>query len=211
MSAGLAQPRNAHFDRVRNTVFGILLAGYVLSFFHRTAPAAIAGDLTQAFAINSAVLGTLAATYFFVYTLLQVPVGVLADTLGPRIIVTVGALIAGAGSLLFGEAPTWELAGIGRTLVGIGVSVTFIALLKTIAVWFPANRFATMNGIALFAGNLGAVSAGAPLAWLVTVSSWRTVFVALGFLSIALGLATWVIVRDTPEQSGLPPVHATSP
>ena len=29
-------------------------------------------------------LGTLAATYFYVYTVLQVPVGVLADTLGPR-------------------------------------------------------------------------------------------------------------------------------
>jgi sugar phosphate permease len=211
MSAGLAQSRNAHFDRARNTVFGILLAGYVLSFFHRTAPAAIAEDLTQAFAINSAVLGTLAATYFFVYTLLQVPVGVLADTLGPRVIVTVGALIAGAGSLLFGQAPTWELAGIGRTLVGIGVSVTFIALLKTIAVWFPSDRFATMNGVALFAGNLGAVSAGAPLAWLVTVSSWRSVFAILGLLSIALGIATWLFVRDTPEERGFLPVHAARP
>ncbi|HWN44041.1 MAG TPA: MFS transporter, partial [Thermoanaerobaculia bacterium] len=52
--------------------------------FHRTAPAAIAGELANAFSINAAVLGTLAATYFYVYTLLQVPVGVLADTLGPR-------------------------------------------------------------------------------------------------------------------------------
>jgi sugar phosphate permease len=107
------------------------------------------------------------------------------------------------------------LAGIGRTLVGIGVSVTFIALLKTIAVWFPADRFATMNGIALFAGNLGAVSAGAPLAWLVTVSSWRSVFAILGLLSIALGIATWLFVRDTPEKRGFPAVHtpraATTP
>src|SRR4030095_13015195 len=122
MSSGPAHPRNTTFDpafiRTRNAIFGVLLAGYVLSFFHRTAPAAIAGDLTQAFGINGAVLRTLAATYFFVYTLLQVPVGVLADTLGPRIIVTAGALIAGAGSLLFAQAPTWELAGIGRTLVG---------------------------------------------------------------------------------------------
>ncbi len=198
------------FDRTRIAILGILLAGFVLSFFHRTAPAAIAGELTQAFAINSAVLGTLAATYFFVYTLLQIPVGVLADTLGPRVIVTGGALVAGAGSLLFGLAPTWEVAAIGRTLVGIGVSVAFIALLKTIAVWFPAHRFATLNGVAQFAGNLGAVIAGAPLAWIVTVASWRTVFVGLGVLSMALAAASWIIVRDRPEQRGFPPVHAPS-
>lgn len=209
MAAEPPVTRNASFERARNTIFGILLAGFVLSFFHRTAPAAIAGELTQAFAINSAVLGTLAATYFFVYTLLQIPVGVLADTLGPRMIVTVGALIAGAGSLLFGLAPTWEVAAIGRTLVGIGVSVAFIALLKTIAVWFPANRFATLNGVVQFAGNLGAVIAGAPLAWIVTVGSWRSVFVALGVLSVALGAAAWIVVRDRPEQRGFPPVHAT--
>lgn len=211
MNADPMATTDARFNRTRNTIFGILLAGFVLSFFHRTAPAAIAGELTSAFAINSTVLGTLAATYFFVYTLLQIPVGVMADTLGPRLIVTVGALIAGAGSLLFGLAPTWELAAIGRTLVGIGVSVAFISLLKISAVWFPANRFATLVGVVQFTGNLGAVVAGAPLAWLVTVASWRTVFVGLGLLSIAMGIAAWIIVRDTPQQRAFAPVHAALP
>ena len=211
MPAAHPQTSTAGFNRTRNTIFGILLAGFVLSFFHRTAPAAIAGELTSAFAISSTVLGTLAATYFFVYTLLQVPVGVMADTLGPRLIVTVGALVAGAGSLLFGLAPSWEWAAVGRTLVGIGVSVSFISLLKVSAVWFPANRFATLVGIVQFAGNLGAVIAGAPLAWLVTFASWRIVFVGLGLLSIAMAVAAWTIVRDRPELRGFPPVQATPP
>ncbi len=82
--------------------------------------------------------------------------------------------------------------GAGRTLVGIGVSVAFIAILKISAVWFPANRFATLNGFTMFAGNLGAVIAGAPLAWIVTQASWRTVFVGLAALSTARGIATWI-------------------
>lgn len=197
----------ARFTRTRAVVFGIVLASFVLSFFHRTAPAAIAGELTRAFAINAATLGTLAATYFYVYTLLQIPVGVLADTLGPRRILAAGSLLAGAGSLAFALAPTWELAAIGRTIVGIGVSVAFIAILKISAVWFPANRFATLNGITMFAGNAGAVVAGAPLAWLVTQASWRTVFVGLAVLSAALGLATWLKVRDRPQDLGFPAVN----
>ena len=197
--------------QTRRMVFGLALASFVLSFVHRTAPAAIAGELTQAFAISGAVLGTLAATYFYVYTLLQVPVGVLADTLGPRKILAAGSAIAAVGSLLFALAPVWEIAAVGRTLVGIGVSVAFIAILKVSAVWFPAERFATLAGVTMFAGNLGAVAAGAPLAWIVTFASWRTVFVALALLSALLAIATWLRVRDRPEELGFPPVHAAPP
>lgn len=195
----------------RNLAFGLALAGFVLSFVHRTAPAAIAGELTRSFSIGSAVLGTLAATYFYVYTLLQVPVGVLADTLGPRRLMSYGAAIAAAGSLLFALAPVWEVAAVGRTLVGIGVSVAFISTLKVSAVWFPPQRFATLNGVTMFAGNLGAVVAGAPLAWLVTYTSWRTVFVALALLSAALAIATWMFVRDRPPASGAPDASAAAP
>ena len=193
--------------RARRVVYGIVLASFVLSFFHRTAPAAIASELTRAFAISSAVLGTVAATYFYVYTVLQIPVGVLADTLGPRRLLSAGSMVAGVGSLLFALAPTWEVAAAGRTLVGVGVSVAFIAILKITAVWFPASRFATLNGVTMFAGNLGAVIAGAPLAWVVTWASWRAVFVGLAVLSLALGVATWLIVRDRPEDRGLDAVN----
>lgn len=189
----------------------MVLGSYVLSFFHRTAPASIAGELTRSFDIPRAVLGTLAATYFYVYTLLQVPVGVLADTYGPRRLLTAGSLVAGVGSLAFALAPVWEIAAAGRTLVGVGVSVAFIAVLKVNAVWFPSDRFATASGAAMFAGNLGAVAAGAPLAWLVTRASWRSVFVALAALSVAFGIASWLLVRDRPEDDGFPPVNPSRP
>ncbi|HKU87010.1 MAG TPA: MFS transporter [Casimicrobiaceae bacterium] len=207
----MPNPASTSFVTARRVVFGIALASYVLSFFHRTAPAAIAGELTRAFEIGGAVLGTLAATYFYVYTILQVPVGVLADTLGPRRILAAGSLIAGLGSLLFGLAPAWEMAALGRTLVGVGVSVAFIAILKICAVWFPADRFATVVGITMFAGNLGAVIAGAPLAWLVAQTSWRAVFVALGVLSMLLALGAWWRIRDRPEQMGFTAVRGIAP
>jgi sugar phosphate permease len=201
-------PPDPRFVRARRGIFALVLASYVLSFFHRTAPAAIAAELTRAFSISGAVLGTLAATYFYVYTLLQIPVGVLADTLGPRRILAWGSLVAGAGSLLFALAPRWEVAAAGRTLVGVGVSVAFIGILKVSAVWFPANRFATLNGFTMLAGNMGAVVAGAPLAWAVGLASWRAVFAGLALLSAAIGLAIWLGVRDRPEALGFAPVEA---
>ncbi|MEO8486682.1 MAG: MFS transporter [Betaproteobacteria bacterium] len=201
----------ASFVRARRWIFAFALASYVLSFFHRTAPAAIAGELQRAFEISGAVLGTVAATYFVVYTLLQVPVGILADTIGPRRLLAGGSLVAGLGSLVFALAPSWTVAAAGRTLVGVGVSVAFIAILKLNAAWFEPRRFATITGVTMFAGNLGAVAAGAPLAFVATHASWRAVFVALGLVSLVLAVGSWRRVRDRPEALGFPPVAGGMP
>ena len=72
-----------HF-RLRWTAFVIVGLAYVLSFFHRFAPASISGELQKAFQTSGAELGGLAAMYFYVYTAMQIPTGILADTLGPR-------------------------------------------------------------------------------------------------------------------------------
>ena len=149
--------------RRRWLMLGVVASAYVLSFFQRFAPAGIAQDLAAAFQTSATSLGVLAATYFYVYTVMQIPTGILADTLGPRRILALGGIIGGLGSFLFGMAPSLDAALLGRTLIGLGVSVTFIAMLKLIAVWFEENRFATMVGVCMLVGNMGSVLAGAPL------------------------------------------------
>lgn len=171
--------------------YAILIALFMLSFFHRVAPAAVAGELQRSLDIGGTGLGALAATYFYVYFLMQVPTGVLADTLGARRVVTVGALVAAAGSLVFASAHSLATAMAGRALVGLGVSVFFICMLKVAADTFGQRRFATATGVGVFAGNMGAVLAAAPLAWLVGVGSWRAVFAGSGVLFVILALTAW--------------------
>ncbi len=190
-------PQRKHLWQ-RYLALGAVVAAYALSFFHRFAPAGIAQDLALAFHTSAASLGVLAATYFYVYTLLQVPTGVLVDTLGPRRVLLMGGVVAGIGSVMFGMAQSLDAALVGRTVVGLGVSVTFIAMLKIIAVSFDEHRFATLVGASMLVGNLGSVLAGAPLTLLAQYSGWRGVFVAAGVLSLLLGLACWALVKDLP-------------
>lgn len=202
--------QNRLLVRLRWTAFLLIACSYVLVFFHRTAPAAIAGELTRDFAVGPASLGILAASYFWIYTLMQIPTGVLMDTLGPRRIVASGGVVAGIGSIVFAQADSLFVAVVGRTLVGLGVSFPFLALLKINAAWFPESRFATMSGLTQFIGNLGAAIAATPLAWLVGLVSWRAVFVSLGVLSVLLAVLTWLHVRDRPEHAGLPSLRELS-
>ena len=188
--------------RLRLIILAVVVAAYVLSFFQRFAPAGIAQDLAAAFQTSAASLGVLAATYFYVYTIMQVPTGILVDTLGPRRILLLGGMVAGGGSLLFGMADSLDAALVGRTLIGLGVSVTFIAMLKLIAVWFEEHRFATVVGVSMLIGNLGSVLAGAPLSALAQATGWRGVFIGVGMVSLALGILAWILVRDRPSAKG---------
>ncbi len=188
-------------SRLRWLVLALGGAAFFLSFFHRVAPGAIAHDLTAAFDVSGAALGALAATYFYVYALMQLPTGVLADTLGPRKVLAAGGFLAGAGSLLFATADSLAAATAGRTLVGLGVSVAWICVMRINANWFDERRFATATGWANVVGILGAFAATAPLAWLVTVVSWRAVFAGVGLISVGVALLTLWKLQDAPAHA----------
>ncbi|HEV7821909.1 MAG TPA: MFS transporter, partial [Burkholderiales bacterium] len=186
----------------RASAIALTCCAFFISFFHRVSTGSIAGELQHEFAIGAAALGTLGATYFYVYALMQVPSGVLADTLGPRVTLALGMLIAGIGSIAYGLAGSFATAAIARTLAGLGVSVVFVCMLKLCADWFHERRFATAVGAANVAGIAGALFATAPLAWLITIVSWRSVFVTVGVASLILALAIWLFVREAPVAAG---------
>ncbi len=193
--------------RRRWLALGVVACAFIISYFQRFAPVGIAPDLAAAFHTSAASLGILAATYFYVYTIMQVPTGILADTLGPRRVLLLGGLMAGAGSILFGAAPSLEVALVARILVGLGVSVVFIALLKIIAAWFEESRFATLTGTCIVVANLGAMLAGAPLSALAQTAGWRAAFVGVGVFSLLIAAACWWLVRDHPDGEQAPRFH----
>ena len=200
---------SARYRRLRWTAYALGALAFILSFFHRVAPGAIAADLRGTFDTSATVLGFIAALYFYPYAAMQLPSGVLADSIGPRKLFTAGSIVAGAGSLLFAFAPSvaWLLAG--RALVGLGVAVAFISVLKLIASWYSEREFGTWVGVLMMLGNLGAVLAAYPLAWVAQQVSWRAVFAVAGCISLGTALCIWLWVRDHPREAGLPSVHGT--
>jgi predicted MFS family arabinose efflux permease len=183
----------------RLTGFVLGAAAYLIGLFHRAAPATIAADLAQSFETSAAALGILAATYYWVYTAMQIPSGILADTLGPRRLLAGGGLIVAGGAALFAVAPSFGVAASGRVLVALGSSVAFVACLKLIASWYDARIFATLTGVVVLVGNLSSAAAGGPFAWLLQSFGWREVVLALAVASLLVAIASWVLVDELPR------------
>jgi MFS family permease len=175
---------------------------YLIGFFHRLAPAVMTQELMRDFGISAGALGNLSGFYFYSYWLMQIPTGILADTWGPRRLLTFGALGSAAGAVVFGLAPNPAWAGAGRLLIGGSVAVAFVVNLKMAAHWFPAGYFSMISGIALLAGIIGAVTAGVPLRLLVDAFGWRPVIVGTAAATGALAVLIWAVVRDDPRALG---------
>jgi predicted MFS family arabinose efflux permease len=175
------------------------LAGYFVSYVYRSVNAIIGPELAREFGLSAGGLGLLTGIYFFAFAAFQLPLGLLLDRYGPRRVNATLLLVAAAGGLWFSLAPSAEQLTAARALIGLGVSGCLMSSLTAFALWYPAERMATMNGIAFASGMLGALTATVPLELLLRVLHWREVFYGIVALTLAVSLTLFLFV---PERSG---------
>jgi len=183
-------------------VYSAFAAAYLLSYLFRTANAVISPELSRELALNPSALGLLTSVYFLAFAAMQLPVGMLLDRYGPRRVEPVLLVFASLGSFLFAAAETILGLTLARALIGLGVCACLMAPLKAIATWYPAEKQASLSGWIMVAGATGILAATAPLEFALRYTSWRIVFVALGFCTLAAAVAIWWRVPDIPKPQG---------
>lgn len=192
--------------RRRWVAFAALVSVYGLVSVYRLSTAVLADDLSAAFDVTGAQLGTLHASFFYIYALLQLPAGVLADRLGSRKTVAVGGVVMSVGGLGFAAADSYLTAFLGRALIGLGGGLLFVAILRFCANWFRPDEFGRMNGITIAVAGLGGILATTPLALAVGALGWRETIAAISVAGLGLALAGFVLARDSPAAAGLEPI-----
>jgi len=192
--------------RFRWLIFLVLALAYFIVYFHRLSLSVVANDLIQAFQTTAGGMGFLGSIYFYCYAAMQFPAGLLSDSLGPRKSVTFFLIIASAGSILFGFAPTIKVAYLSRVMVGVGVSMVFIPTMKILSQWFRAHEFAFMTGILNAIGGLGVLAATWLLAIMTALLGWRVSFELIGAGTFIIVALVWLIVRDRPEDKDWPSI-----
>ncbi len=179
-------------------LWAVLVLPYTVVYFHRLAIGVLREDLALEFALTATAFAQIGAAYFYTYAALQIPAGILSDSLGPRRTVTVAALITALGTAVFALASSAEALFVGRMVIGIGVSTVFVAILKVLAVWFDEGEFATLTGLTAGVGTLGAIGAQTPLYLASQRWGWRAAFLAVALFSVLAAVLCYTIVRDRP-------------
>ena len=187
----------------RLRLFAVFAAGYFVSFLFRGVNLGFAPFLTRELGFSASDLGTLTSMYFLGFAGAQIPAGVLLDHYGPRRVTACVMLLAAAGIFLFGSASSLSMMMVGRLLIGVGVSVCLGGAFKATAQYFPVTQLTLINGLVMAVGGLGGVAVGAPLTWLLTVTTWRSVCMGLAILTAVVAASIWLFApapRETHQQ-----------
>ena len=142
---------------------------FVLFQFYAAYFGEIVAGLMHSYRLNAFYAGLLASSYYYIYTLLQAPAGLLVDRFGARRLLTLGACGLSVGCLIFGNAGHPLTALLGRLLMGASASFAFVGYLNLISNWFEPRRFGMMMSIAEVFGMLGSALGGLGLATIICI------------------------------------------
>lgn len=199
-----------HISR-RWVIFFITCLLFVLSQFYRASVAVISPNLIADLNLDTRGLSLLSAAFFYAFAVMQIPVGLYLDSVGPRIAMTVLTLVAVAGSLLFAIGESLTPLVTGRVLLGIGMACNLMGTLKLITLWFGPLRFATLSALVISVGTAGNIAAATPLVLMVQAMGWRMTFVVFAAINLLFAFLCFTVVRDRPETlAGGPPVSEVS-
>ncbi|MBS3919836.1 MAG: MFS transporter [Deltaproteobacteria bacterium] len=183
-------------------IFSILSALFVLSQFYRVSNAVIAPNLIRDLGLNAEMLGVLGGAFFYVFTLLQIPMGPMLDRIGPRMIMSVSCLIGAMGAFLFAFGDSFHSVLIGRIMIGAGMAPMLMGAFKTFTLRYPPEKFATLVGLISAVGTIGNIFAASPLAFLTSTIGWRMTFLMTGMITILLSFLVYWILKEGKIEEG---------
>jgi predicted MFS family arabinose efflux permease len=174
---------------------------YAYEFTVRTIPSAITHELMQDFHITAAGLGVLMALFYYGYALMQIPVGLMFDSINARKILLLAMAGCTLGTFLFGLSPNVYVADFALFLVGFSSAFAFVGCLVLASRIFPAKYYAMITGIVQLVGCLGAIIGQTPIAVLVQHHGWRHTMMFTTLVGVGILALMWLFLRGNLEHS----------
>ncbi len=167
---------------------------YAYQYILRVMPNVLLPEIMSKFHVNADQLGNFAGLYYIGYCVMHIPLGLLLDRVGPRIVMPICVALTLAGSMTLIYADNWAYPLAGRFLVGLGSSAAILGLFKVIRQGFEENKFSRLVGVAATIGLLGAIYGGQPMSMLFEAVGWKTglIYILIVGLILALGMCIFL-------------------
>ena len=200
------EPRSSRVPRVtadsaERADWGTLAVAWAVYFGFGVVVASLPALITPIrddLALTYAQVGVVLGVWQLAYVVVSYPAGLFVDRAGPRLALTLGALLVAASS--FGRAFATDFATLcaAVALFGLGGPIVSIGLPKVVASRFTGRPRAIASGIYTTGSSSGNVVTLALTNSLVLplAGTWRATCLVYGVLLGAIALAWWLLARD---------------
>lgn len=189
---------NNGYGRAAWVVWGVGLFAYAVVVMHRTSLGVAGLEAADHFNTTPGVISTFVVLQLATYAIAQVPVGLLLDRFGSRILLTAGVLLAGGGQVLLAFAEDLPLAYAARLLLGVGDACIFNSVLRLLPRWFDARRVPVLSQVTGMFAAIGQIAAVGVVLPLIQGYGWTTGLLIASTTCVVSAVASAVFVRNSP-------------
>jgi MFS family permease len=154
-------------------LFG-LLVGLTLGFVFMNLPPAIT-ELMVAYGVSYTQISVLISSLLWSHALIQVPAGMIVDRLGMKRTMFFSLVCMCGGNALPSASQSIVLAICGRILTGVGTGLSFVTVMKMMALHAPAGRAGAYQSFFASFFSLGSIKAYLVVPYLLALG-WRWIY-----------------------------------
>lgn len=190
--------------RMQILVLTLLVCSGVINFFDRTSLAVANVNVREDLGLSATAMGGLLSAFALSYAFAQLPVGLLIDRVGPRILLGCGLALWSGAQATVGLVTSYSQFFWARIALGVGEAPQFPTSARVVSNWFHVSNRGVPSGIFNSASSLGPAIAPPLLTLLMLNFGWRAMFVILGVTGLAAALI-WAAVYRDPDHARIPP------
>ncbi|MCH6166404.1 MFS transporter [Pseudonocardia alaniniphila] len=180
-------------------MFGFFVLVMIINYIDRASLSIAMPLISKDLHLDAAITGVVLSSFGWTYAVMQLPGGWLVDKLKPRKVVTGSLLgwgvIEGLTGLANGVA---SLIGM-RMLLGVFEGPVQNGANASLTRWLRKSEHARGSTLVDGGGPLGTAFGGLLVTGLIVwLGTWRLAFAGVGLITVLVGVAAWVFMRDNP-------------
>ena len=176
----------------QRTVVSLISAGHCYSHLSSVAVAPLFPVLRDAFDVSYVALGALMTVFSVATSVAQIPVGLLVDRYGGRLILVLGLILIGGSFALAGGADAYWQVVVLMAIAGLGNSVFHPADLSILSRRVDPAYLGRTVSLHSFVGYVGWAIAPMSIAGLQAAFGWRGALIGAGIAGLAVAaLIQW--------------------
>jgi sugar phosphate permease len=196
MASKVAPPKTLRVRRMRFLSVSFLFVAGIVNYLDRTSFSIANTSIRADLGLSATRIGALFSAFSLAYGVAQLPIGLMLDRIGSRVILAVGMFVWSLAQMATGLVSSFAGFMATRISLGAGEAPIMPCGVKVMNDWFSARDRGLPTGLLTASNTLG-VTLSPPVLTLIMLSfGWRTMFVSVGLFGVVLSLAWYPLYRD---------------
>ena len=171
---------------------------FAYQFMLRVMPNAISMEIISKFGITATEFSTFVGVFYIAYTLAHIPLGILVDKIGTKIICSFSMLVISITTVMIIFCDDFAMLFISRTICGAASSAMFLSLVKASSNYFP-KHFGLALGIGVGTGFIGAFCGGYPIYKIFEIMEWNNAILLISMPGFILSIIFFILSPNTQK------------